>query len=66
MSVGLAHQLQSGGVAKAKVDNKGLLSLLYESPLEKGGARVTLSGQVDTTAPGSSPPRIGVGVDLSA
>lgn len=44
-TVGLAHRLDTGALAKAKVDHKGALSILYEGRLnEQVGLSACFSG----------------------
>jgi len=62
-TVGLAQALEGGALVKAKVDQRGVLTALYEQRLATG-EKVCLSAQMDTRAP-SAPPKVGVALDLA-
>ena len=63
-TLGLARRLANGALVKAKVDNKGLASALYEQKLASG-EKIVLSSQLDTLNLNGKPPKVGLAFDLA-
>lgn len=59
-----AKKLQTGCLTKAKIDNSGLLSLLYETKLN-GGEKIAGCLQLSATD-FTKPPKYGFALDLNA
>lgn len=63
-TLGVQHRLENGSLFKAKVNQTGLASLLYEQRLASG-ERLALSTQLDTINIGAKAPKVGVALDLA-
>lgn len=63
-SLGVQQRLANGALFKAKVNQAGLASLLYEQRLASG-ERLALSAQLDTANIGAKAPKVGVALDLA-
>lgn len=62
-AVGLARRLEGGALSKAKLENSGTLSLLYEQEL-KAKTKVALSTQINALDV-NAPPKFGVAFDVA-
>uniref|UniRef100_A0A7R9V2N3 Voltage-dependent anion-selective channel protein n=1 Tax=Chlamydomonas euryale TaxID=1486919 RepID=A0A7R9V2N3_9CHLO len=62
-TLGYSEKLMCGALAKLKLDNTGLLSMMYETSLTTGE---TLAGALQMQATDlSQPPKVGLSIDLS-
>eukprot|EP00877_Chromochloris_zofingiensis_P004036 jgi/Chrzof1/13633/Cz08g05060.t1 len=63
-NVGVQKRLDNGALLKAKIDNRGLLSALYEQRLATG-EKFALTSQLDTLNVGAKPAKVGVAFELA-
>jgi len=64
VQLGILKRLDNGALVKAKIDNNGILSALYEQRMSSG-EKLVLSTQLDTLNTSNKGPKVGFALDLA-
>lgn len=64
VTLGILRRLDNGALVKAKIDQAGLLSALYEQKLA-GGEKLVVSTQFDTLNTSNAAPKVGFALELA-
>jgi hypothetical protein len=62
--MGVARRLSTGGLVKARLDQKGSLALMYQQQLPQGAGKVSMSCMCDPLALNKVAPKLGVGLSV--